>query len=290
MENKITLLVVGRTGNGVTSVVYSARSGSNVIEEKSISVGEDERRVADHEFPEFRVIITQDITIIDGSGIGDCEIDSSIPDIKMRESVTKALEEVGGFDVLIFVLKYGTRFTKQEKDAVEKVKEYFGESIFRDRGIIVLSYGDNFSLDNEEGAFKEWCGSQVGEFKLLTEECENRVLLFDNRTNDEKVKSEQRQKLIETTCRIRDKFMGHYTVHDFKNQRQNYKPENSLFNQRHSSLYERNTERSCLLKVWEFIRRAVVSKTCNRIYIAIILLLIFIVLMCCLVTLNGFKL
>ncbi|CAL1546307.1 unnamed protein product [Lymnaea stagnalis] len=107
------------------------------------------------------------------------ELKNSAEDIEMLPS-----DKSKGFDVLIFVMKYGVRFTKQEKDAVQMVKSIFGENVFRDWGILVFSYGDNFYLDtkDDEITFEDWCKAQRGDIKLLFEEVQYRCVIFNNKS------------------------------------------------------------------------------------------------------------
>ncbi|KAK6961799.1 protein AIG1, partial [Biomphalaria glabrata] len=103
--------------------------------------------------------------------------------------VQELSSKYGGIVALVFVLKYGVRFTKQEKDAVSVVKSVFGDSVFRDRGIIAFSCGDLFdldcgdTLDNTE-RFMDWCREQTGDIEKLFQEVNYRCVLFDNKSED----------------------------------------------------------------------------------------------------------
>ncbi|XP_059152052.1 uncharacterized protein LOC131938153 [Physella acuta] len=179
-EGNSRLFFVGRSGNGVTSTITSFLSENNQVPGKS----------------KLYQIYKDDVFVaVDGSGIGDGGEDMKHSDEDVWQSIKSILEEIGeDFEALICVFKYGVRFTKQEKDSVDKVKDYFGENIFKERGIIVLTYGDNFDLGNNQ-SFEEWCNVQRGVFNELLSTCNGRIVLFDNRTKDVIQVNKQREQL-----------------------------------------------------------------------------------------------
>ncbi|CAL1546311.1 unnamed protein product [Lymnaea stagnalis] len=121
---------------------------------------------------------------INSRGIGNSFTNENQQEDSQGTESKSISDDIGGFDALIFVMKYGVRFTKQEKDAVQMVKSIFGENVFRDWGILVFSYGDNFDLDTEDDGmtFEDWCREQTGHIKLLFEEVNYRCVIFDNKS------------------------------------------------------------------------------------------------------------
>ncbi|KAI8776164.1 protein AIG1 [Biomphalaria glabrata] len=123
------------------------------------------------------------------SGVGDIGEDLEAPIESVVENVRKEIEKYegdGGFDAISLVLKYGVRFTQQEKDAVEVVRSMFGENVLRDHGIIIMTYGDLFEVDNvnNKRTFKDWCMEQLGAMQTLLNEVEYRIVLLDNKTDN----------------------------------------------------------------------------------------------------------
>ncbi|KAH9523973.1 hypothetical protein Btru_047717 [Bulinus truncatus] len=157
-EDKKVVLVVGRSGNGKSSCVNSIET------------------------------LKSDLHPLECRGVGDAIDDLTEGEVdpkKVEDKVADCETKYGGVDAIVHVLKYGVRFTKQEKDAVAKVKSVFGADIFRTRGILVFTYGNNFEADSE-GRYKfiEWCGDQRGDIKTLFEEVENRCVLFNNKSKE----------------------------------------------------------------------------------------------------------
>ncbi|XP_059140849.1 GTPase IMAP family member 9-like [Physella acuta] len=163
-ETSDIVLFVGRTGNGKSSTIRSIHTTD----------------ITDDTFALWK----QNLVLVKSSGIGDTGSDSIADVEKLKEWINEMITD--GFTALVFVLRYGVRFTQQEKNAVLAVKSIFGEDVFKHWGIIVMTYGDNFELDLEDDpdSFEDWCRSQTGDFQTLYDECKSRSVLFNNKTKD----------------------------------------------------------------------------------------------------------
>uniref|UniRef100_A0A2C9L0P3 AIG1-type G domain-containing protein n=1 Tax=Biomphalaria glabrata TaxID=6526 RepID=A0A2C9L0P3_BIOGL len=162
-DNLKDLIIIGRSGNGLTSV------------EQSI-----------HEDNEYRVI--------DCKGIGDAGQDITL--LERRQHYFNLRDQLRQIHAILFIMKYGIRFTQQEKDAVSVVKSTFGENVFKAKVVIVFSYGDLFRQDMTEATdldecFMTWCRDQFGDIKTVFEEADYRCVLFDNKTRDIDRKTKQ---------------------------------------------------------------------------------------------------
>ncbi|KAI8761462.1 GTPase IMAP family member 8 [Biomphalaria glabrata] len=117
------------------------------------------------------------------------------------------------FSALLYVFKYGARFTKEESEAMKTIKIIFGDHVFREFGFCIVTHGDNFHADNEDEKtdFKEWCTQQDGEIQNLFRECNNRCLLFDNKTKDKTLSDKQIKTFLEQVS-----LNKHYTETEYK--------------------------------------------------------------------------
>ncbi|BFZ20017.1 hypothetical protein BsWGS_23056 [Bradybaena similaris] len=121
---------------------------------------------------------------------------------RARADMLEALMWCGGkIDAFVLVIRYGTRFTEEDKKTLEILIDLFGENYFK-RLIVVMTHGDLFTFDMEcegtpETSFDAWCDEQTGPLRQLFTTCNGRFVLFNNREKDEVKMHAQRQKLIQ---------------------------------------------------------------------------------------------
>ncbi|CAL1546310.1 unnamed protein product [Lymnaea stagnalis] len=125
--------------------------------------------------------------------------------------VRQSNEKYRGFDALIFVMKYGVRYTKQEKDSVKMIKFIFGENVFQKWGILVFTYGDNFYSDSQI-TFEDWCREQTGDIKNLFEEVQHRCVIFDNKTVSLELQNSQRSTFSSLIDKVNEGNVGTYQI------------------------------------------------------------------------------
>ncbi|XP_059152075.1 uncharacterized protein LOC131938178 [Physella acuta] len=211
MANKDVLLIVGRTGNGKSSSFRSIRS---VLKDETTAPGTSTTAPGPSTILpglDFATYTEDNLELIDGTGIGDNGEDMIVNAEDLVKSISRKL--TNGFTALVFVVKYGVRFTKQEVDAVETVKSIFGNDVFKQWGIILMTYGDNFYLDHDDdpNSFKAWCQDQNGDFKNLFDECNKRCVLFNNKTSESSVLESQHKMLMKQVEAVRKLSSGLYT-------------------------------------------------------------------------------
>uniref|UniRef100_A0A2C9LSP6 AIG1-type G domain-containing protein n=1 Tax=Biomphalaria glabrata TaxID=6526 RepID=A0A2C9LSP6_BIOGL len=136
--------------------------------------------ISEENKPHLKSVNGNGFSVIECSCIKD-EEDDSEHDFEVAGEAIRNFEN--RTDVILFVMKYGVRYTQQEKHAVERLRTIFGETVFRDWVVICFSYGDNFEKDKQENGndFETWCWAQSGAVQTLFKEVEYRIVLFNNK-------------------------------------------------------------------------------------------------------------
>jgi hypothetical protein len=213
----INLLVVGRDGNGKTC------TASSIMGQKLSPSSDDKSGKVYLKTAKSTVSyqdVTQDVTIMDVSGLEYPDMASSKTNYKETfETIENAITEIQeGFCAMIIVVKYGLRFTAQERDAILMIRSTFGETVIKKYSVVVMTFGDIFAAEMEEdgiSSFEGWCESQIGDFKALLDECEGRCVLFNNKENDIQKVDDQRKKLFELVTKIKSN-VDPYTIQEYK--------------------------------------------------------------------------
>ncbi|BFZ09346.1 hypothetical protein BsWGS_12385 [Bradybaena similaris] len=197
----VNLLLVGRNGNGKSSI------GNSILGAKFFASNSYRQSSIDNIKKANNKVDGTIITVVDGPFINDTNLNDP-DDIKLAlECGEKAMQLCpdGGFHAVVIILRYGVRFTQQEKDTISFIRAVFGENVIKDHGICAFSYGDSFARDVEEDgvSFENWCMNQTGDVADLFKECRNKYVIFNNR--DDGSKQFQRDTLLSYVDRLRGK-------------------------------------------------------------------------------------
>ncbi|CAL1546316.1 unnamed protein product [Lymnaea stagnalis] len=206
---RYNILLVGRTGNGKSST-------RNSILDRKVAEVRDSSNLVVFTLESATLQPGVEVSVLEGPGIGDTGADMA----GSIESNLKLVEEglkLCGFrvDAIVVVLKYGVRFTKQEKEGVQRIQSIFGRNCLQKSGVVLMTHGDNFEMDTEDEddmTFEKWCGEQSGDIQQVFEDCAWRLLLFNNRAKE---KSEERAQQRDRLLEIIDSIKGTYEKEDY---------------------------------------------------------------------------
>ncbi|CAL1533421.1 unnamed protein product, partial [Lymnaea stagnalis] len=190
---EVDLLLIGKTGNGKSSVGNTI-IGRNAFNSCSSSTSVTRDVTFDTvKFEDRFIKVVDGPGVADTDGIQDLEKVTKVIVSKMQHAVTLS---PAGYHAFLLVVKFGNRFTAEDHACINILKHILGEDCVRNYCILLMTCGDNFKEENEILPFKEWCQQQSGDFKKLLNECNNKVVLFDNRKKDESVRHEQIKELL----------------------------------------------------------------------------------------------
>lgn len=213
MEIKLKFLLMGKAGCGKSA------TGNSLLNRKAFRVSSSvtsTTRDVDYSFGQFNNYI---LKVVDTPGIVDRNLDSAFDIETAAKNMTKALAMCyDGVDAFLFVIQFGSRFTREDRSILDDLKRIFGEA-YMQHVIVVMTRGDLFQEEEElDINFQEWCKEQKGEFERLYRECYGRFVLFNNRESDETKRKAQIQEIV-TMAETLQSVHGRYSSECFEKAR-----------------------------------------------------------------------
>ncbi|CAH8369534.1 unnamed protein product [Eruca vesicaria subsp. sativa] len=186
------IVMFGRTGNG-KSATGNSIVGNRVFDSKAKAAGVTRTC-------ESFIVETPEgpkVNVIDTPGLLDL---TESADYISKEIVNCLHKATGGLHAVLLVLTVRNRMTKEEEVVLSTLEVLFGNKIV-DYLIVVFTGGDLLEDDDEKiEDYLEGCPDFL---KRLLEACEQRLVVFNNKTKEDDKKKNQVQELLHLIDMVR---------------------------------------------------------------------------------------